>query len=78
MRMGRQNDKRPSSKPAAGLLEDGEVVLVPHDALELGHRHRAHDLGRLVCDVVARLENLGFGRIVASEIEAPNMLVNLL
>jgi hypothetical protein len=40
--------------------------------VEGGEHRRRRDLGRLAVD-----NDLGFGRIVASEIEAPNMLVNL-
>ena len=51
MRMLRDNDRRPSSKPTSERGDPGAVGAAQID--------------------------LGFGRIVVSEIEAPNMLVNL-
>jgi hypothetical protein len=38
---------------------------------------RVHRAGHVRPDVVHGVLDLGFGRIVVSEIQAPNMLVNL-
>jgi hypothetical protein len=45
---------------------------LPRQALRVRRRHRS-----LAVSGVAQLPHLGFGRIAASEIEAPNMLGNL-
>ena len=45
---------------------------LPRQALRVRRRHRS-----LAVRGVAQLPDLGFGRIAASEIEAPNMLGNL-
>ena len=64
-------------KPAADLLEQLGELLVD---LERVRAARVAQVGGAELDrlaAVRRAADLGSGRIVASEIEAPNMLANL-
>ena len=74
--MGRDNDRRPSSKPA-----EADVERQPRQCHTERRQHR-HAAGPHLDGAEAGQRrggglHLGFGRIVASEIAAPNMLANL-
>jgi hypothetical protein len=58
-------------------LEKVEVAPTSGPTWRLSHLSKAHGEVRRAGVVQVEEENLGSSRIVASEVEAPNMLVNL-